>query len=199
MSIDTVRAPQPEASPAARPGRAADLALGAAALTMGLLAGLFYAYSVSVMPGLGEADDRTLVDGMQQINEAIENPVFFVSFLGAPVLILAALMLEHPSGARQVVRWVSAALVLDVGGDPVQPRPQRPRAIEAREPPPAAQQDLLQRVFGVLQRTQHPVAVRVQPVAIGRHERRECFVVAAQGRIECALRHARDEFASRRR
>ena len=52
---------------------------------MGLLAGLFYAYSVSVVPGLGQADDRTLVDGMQQINEAIENPVFFVGFLGAPV------------------------------------------------------------------------------------------------------------------
>ena len=113
MSIESVVAPQPEASPAARSsGRAAGLALGAAALTMGLLAGLFYAYSVSVMPGLGQADDRTLVDGMQQINEAIENPVFFVSFLGAPVLILASLVLERRAGSRQNVRWVGAALVL---------------------------------------------------------------------------------------
>jgi uncharacterized membrane protein len=114
MSIESVAAPQPESSLAARPSRAPSLALGAAALTMGLLAGLFYAYSVSVMPGLGQADDRTLVDGMQQINEAIENPVFFLSFLGAPVLILAALVLEHRSGSRQVVRWVGAALVLCV-------------------------------------------------------------------------------------
>jgi uncharacterized membrane protein len=59
------------------------LVLGAAVLTMGLLAGLFYAHSVSVMPGLGQADDRTIVDAMRQINEAVENPVFFLSFLAS--------------------------------------------------------------------------------------------------------------------
>jgi uncharacterized membrane protein len=64
------------------------------------------------MPGLGQADDRTLVDGMQQINEATENPVFFLSFLGAPALMLAALVMEHRSGSRPVVRWLAAALVL---------------------------------------------------------------------------------------
>ena len=113
MSIESPTAPHLESSPATpSAGPAPGLVLGAAALTMGLLAGLFYAYSVSVMPGLGQADDRTLVDGMQQINDAIENPVFFVSFLGAPVLILAALVLEHRSGARQIARWVGAALVL---------------------------------------------------------------------------------------
>jgi uncharacterized membrane protein len=88
------------------------LVLTAAVLAMGLLAGFFYAYAVSVMPGLGQAADRTLVDGMQQINEATENPVFFLSFLGAPVLMLSALVMEHRSGARHVVRWLAAALVL---------------------------------------------------------------------------------------
>ena len=89
-----------------------DFVLWAATVTMGLIAGLFYAYSVSVMPGLGQADDRTLVDGMQQINEAIENPVFVLSFIGAPVLAVAALVLERRSGASQAVRWIVAALVL---------------------------------------------------------------------------------------
>jgi uncharacterized membrane protein len=56
---------------------------GAAALTMGLLAGFFYAYSASVMPGLAQADDRTIVDAMQQINEGVENPVIFLSFLAS--------------------------------------------------------------------------------------------------------------------
>jgi uncharacterized membrane protein len=47
--------------------------LGLATVGMGLLAGLFYAYACSVMPGLGQADDRTVVDAMQQIDEAIQN------------------------------------------------------------------------------------------------------------------------------
>jgi uncharacterized membrane protein len=79
---------------------------------MGLLAGLFYAYACSVMPGLGRADDRTLVDAMQQIDKAIENPVFFASFLGAPVLVVWALVLERRSGSREALRWIVAALVL---------------------------------------------------------------------------------------
>jgi hypothetical protein len=42
----------------------AGVVLGGAALTMGLIAGVFYAYAVSVTLGLDRADDRTLVDGM---------------------------------------------------------------------------------------------------------------------------------------
>jgi uncharacterized membrane protein len=109
VSTESATAPRPNSSSARR---GAGFVLGAAVLTMGLLAGLFYAYSVSVMPGLGDADDRTLIDAMQQINEAIENPVFFLSFLGAPVLALAALVVVRRSGSRQVIRWIVAALVL---------------------------------------------------------------------------------------
>jgi uncharacterized membrane protein len=79
---------------------------------MGLIAGVFYAYAVSVMPGPDRANDRTLVDGMQQINEAIENPVFFLSFLGAPVLTAAAAIMQWRAGAEQITRWIVAALVL---------------------------------------------------------------------------------------
>jgi hypothetical protein len=62
--------------------------LAAALVAMGLLAGLFYAYACSVMPGLSDAGDRSFIDSMQQINKAIENPVFFLTFLGAPVLAI---------------------------------------------------------------------------------------------------------------
>ena len=101
---------EPTVAPRTKPS--SGLVLGAAALTSGLLAGFIYAYSVSVMPGLGRADDRTLVDGMQQINVAVENPVFLLSFLGAPVLALVALLVERSSGSTQVARWILAALVL---------------------------------------------------------------------------------------
>jgi uncharacterized membrane protein len=86
--------------------------LGPATFGMGLLAGLFYAYACSVMPGLGRTDDRTFVDAMQQIDKAIENPVFFLIFLGAPVLVVWAVVIERRSGSREVLRWTVAALGL---------------------------------------------------------------------------------------
>src|SRR4051812_41285218 len=60
--------------------RLAGTVLGAATLTTGLMAGLFYAFDVSVMPGLSRTDDRTFVTAMRSINEAIENPLFAVTY-----------------------------------------------------------------------------------------------------------------------
>ncbi|WP_410586793.1 DUF1772 domain-containing protein [Amycolatopsis sp. lyj-23] len=60
--------------------------LVAALIAAGLLAGLFYAYACSVLPGLARADDRTFVAAMRGINVAIVNPVFLLTFLGAPLL-----------------------------------------------------------------------------------------------------------------
>lgn len=106
------------ASPAGsdRTGR---LLLVATTIATGLLAGFFYSYACSVMPGLARADDRTLVDGMQQINEAILNPVFFLTFMGAPALNLATWLVlrrrsQRPDG--EVLRWVLVGLGLSVLG-----------------------------------------------------------------------------------
>ncbi|WP_410566692.1 DUF1772 domain-containing protein [Amycolatopsis sp. cmx-4-61] len=60
--------------------------LVAAVVAAGLVAGLFYAYACSVLPGLARGDDRTFVEGMRGINVAIVNPVFLSTFLGAPLL-----------------------------------------------------------------------------------------------------------------
>lgn len=86
--------------------------LVAATIAMGLLAGLFYGFAVAVMPGLGRAEGRTLVDTMQQINVAILNPWFFLSFLGAPVLTAVAAALHLRADGRAVLPWVLAALAL---------------------------------------------------------------------------------------
>jgi uncharacterized membrane protein len=94
--------------------RPAGLFLGAAALATGLLAGLFYAYACSVMPGLARTDDPAFVEAMQQINEAILNPVFALSFFGAPVLTAAAAVLAWRSGSGEATRWIVAALALSV-------------------------------------------------------------------------------------
>ena len=49
---------------------------------------------------------------MQQINRAIENPAFFLSFAGALVLTALAAELQRRHGPAVATRWVVAALVL---------------------------------------------------------------------------------------
>ncbi|MEU8042138.1 anthrone oxygenase family protein [Streptosporangium sp. NPDC049078] len=89
-------------------------ALVAAAITMGLMAGLFYAYTCSVMPGLARTDDRTFVSAMQRINVAILNGWFAACFGGALVLTVLAAALHLSQDARPVLPWIVAALVLYV-------------------------------------------------------------------------------------
>lgn len=94
--------------------RWAGLLLGAALVTTGLMAGLFFAFSVSVMPGLGAGDDRTFVTAMQHMNAAIENGVFAVAFGGALVFTAAAVVMLRGLGHRSAGRWALVAAVLYV-------------------------------------------------------------------------------------
>lgn len=52
-----------------------------------LIAGLFYAYSCSVVLGLGKLSDTEYLKAMQSINREILNPVFFISFMGTAILL----------------------------------------------------------------------------------------------------------------
>jgi uncharacterized membrane protein len=82
--------------------------LFAATLTTGLYAGQFYTFSVPVMPGLGEVDDRTFVDAVQQIDLAVGSGWFMAVFLGAPVLAALAAVQRLGAGQRRVLRWTAA-------------------------------------------------------------------------------------------
>lgn len=86
--------------------------LVAAVVAAGLIAGLFYAYTVSVMPGLARADDHTFVTAMRGINVAILNGWFMLSFLGAPLLAIAAVVLHLTGDARGGLLWLVAGSVL---------------------------------------------------------------------------------------
>jgi uncharacterized membrane protein len=90
--------------------RSTELVLGAATLTTGLLAGVYYSFSVGVMPGLGRTDDAVYVEAMNGISKAIVNPVFMLGFLGAPALTVTAALLDRRRGSR----WLVAAAVLNV-------------------------------------------------------------------------------------
>jgi uncharacterized membrane protein len=82
----------------------------AATVAAGLQAGTYYTWACGVMPGLARGDDRTFVTAMQHMNVAIVNPVFMLSFLGAPALAAAAVVTSS-STARP---WVVAGLAFAV-------------------------------------------------------------------------------------
>ena len=95
----------------------------------GLIAGLFFAYAVSVMPALRSMDDATFVSVLNRINVVIVNPVFLVVFLGAPAATVALLVWDRSpwaiagrgagrrdpgsspssSTSRSTTRWPTAA------------------------------------------------------------------------------------------
>ncbi len=73
----------------------------------GAIAGFFYAFSVTVMPGLDLAAPAVAIEAMQKINEAVRNPVFFVTFFLTPVFCAVAGIGAGLGGAR-----VAAACLL---------------------------------------------------------------------------------------
>lgn len=82
-----------------------------AAIASGLQAGLYYGFTVGVMPGLARGGHPTFVTAMQQINVAIVNPGFLVTFLGAPVLAALAAALQLGRGGPALA-WAVAGLLL---------------------------------------------------------------------------------------
>jgi uncharacterized membrane protein len=93
-------------------GRNAGIVLAAATVAMGLIAGLYFAYAISVMPGLGGLDDLAFVDAAQQLDDAIRNPLFFGTFLLALVLPGVAVYLERRLEIREAPPWILAAIAL---------------------------------------------------------------------------------------
>lgn len=75
----------------------------AAALGTGLMAGLFFAFSVSVMGALARIQPSEGIAAMQAINRVILNPVFFLAFFGTVllcvVIVAASLWNWNAAGA----------------------------------------------------------------------------------------------------
>jgi uncharacterized membrane protein len=62
------------------------LLLVVALLATAIIAGFFYAYSVSVMPGLTASDPVSAINAMKAINAVVRTVEFAVSFFGALAL-----------------------------------------------------------------------------------------------------------------
>ncbi|MEM8907441.1 MAG: DUF1772 domain-containing protein [Bacteroidota bacterium] len=66
------------------------LLLFGAVIFTGLSAGLFYAWSISVIPGTLDVSHQTYLETMQSINRAILNPQFYAVFFGSMVFLSIA-------------------------------------------------------------------------------------------------------------
>jgi len=51
------------------------------------MAGLFYAWSISVTPGLARIDNTSYLQAFQAMNRAILTPLFFLAFFGMVLLL----------------------------------------------------------------------------------------------------------------
>ncbi|MEM6725223.1 MAG: DUF1772 domain-containing protein [Bacteroidota bacterium] len=67
-------------------------------LLVGLSAGFFYAWQVTVIPGTRKVVDLVYLESMQSINRAILNPAFFLSFFGAPIVLGISTWQHHGTG-----------------------------------------------------------------------------------------------------
>ena len=83
-----------------------------AAMSMGLMAGVFGLYANTIMPGLRRTDDRTFIGAFQAIDRAIINPLFMATFVGALLTTGLAAALHVQDDVRSVLPWCVAAFVL---------------------------------------------------------------------------------------
>lgn len=85
------------------------LLLIASVVSSGLMAGLFFGWAVSVIPGTKVIDDQAYVTTMQNINREILNPLFIGAFLATPVLLAAAAIAHYRSGSTRVATMLIAS------------------------------------------------------------------------------------------
>lgn len=86
-----------------------------ATMTTGLTAGVFVDWANTIMPGLGDVDDRTFIAAYQALYDAINNPLFIgVEFTGAVLLTGVSVALHLRPEQRMVLIWAGAALAFNL-------------------------------------------------------------------------------------
>lgn len=96
--------------------KASDIILIITTLLTGLMAGLFYAFSFSVVLGLGKLPDAEYIRAFQHINIEIQNPVFLSCFMGILLLLPLSTYMHYTKPATpQFWLLLAATLVYFIG------------------------------------------------------------------------------------
>ncbi len=92
----------------------ANIILVITATLTALVAGLFFAWSVSITLGLLRVSDSEYVAVMQSTNRAIQNPIFFAAFFGAQIFLLVSLFFFYGQNSRFSL-LLAAAVIYTIG------------------------------------------------------------------------------------
>ncbi|MGC1208880.1 MAG: anthrone oxygenase family protein [Ornithinimicrobium sp.] len=91
-----------------------------ARISAGLMAGLYFAFAVAVMPALHRLGDAAFVETMNRINVSIVNPIFLLIFFAAPVLaVVAAVLVRSPVVYTAAALGVGTLLITLVANVPL--------------------------------------------------------------------------------
>ncbi|MDO6762586.1 DUF1772 domain-containing protein [Agarivorans sp. 1_MG-2023] len=86
-----------------------------AAITSGVVAGIFFAFSNFVMPALARLTNEQGLAAMQSINVTVLNPGFFMVFIGSALLSLASLIWQFTLAVNINYYAVAASLSYLIG------------------------------------------------------------------------------------
>ena len=96
--------------------KATDIILIVTTTFTGLIAGLFFAFSYSVVLGLGKLPDVEYLRAFQHINRAIQNPVFLTCFMGILLLLPLSTYLHYQKPLTpQFWLLLSATIIYFIG------------------------------------------------------------------------------------
>lgn len=85
---------------------------GISILLTGLLAGLFFGYQCSIINGLGALGNEEYLLSFQSINRVIQNPIFFIVFMGPVIVLPIACYLNYKIGGSDLFPYIlSSALI----------------------------------------------------------------------------------------
>ncbi|MEO9893203.1 anthrone oxygenase family protein [Aurantibacter sp.] len=83
-------------------------------LLTGLSAGLFFAWSISVIVGTQKLGTNTYLETMQSINREILNPIFFTVFFGS-LIVLTINAINHYDSKLLFWLVLAAAIIYSIG------------------------------------------------------------------------------------
>jgi uncharacterized membrane protein len=83
-----------------------------ATIFAGLMAGLFYAWSISVTPGIAQVNDNQYLSAFQAMNRAILNPAFLLPFMGQVILLILLSYLSYKSSSAAQFWYILSAMLL---------------------------------------------------------------------------------------